>query len=142
MRRRHEDPEVIILEEEGTSPLVWLLLGAALGAGVALLLAPASGEETRRRLAEGARRLRDRTADTVDDLRQRFEDLRDEVVETVSEVRQAVRGEGGGEGDEPATAERRRGAGAQSARAELERRLAAARARRRAAAAEGEEPVA
>jgi hypothetical protein len=35
------------------------LAGAVIGAGVALLLAPASGEETRRRLSHTAKRLRD-----------------------------------------------------------------------------------
>jgi gas vesicle protein len=34
-----------------------LLFGAALGAGIALLLAPESGRETRRRLARARRRL-------------------------------------------------------------------------------------
>src|SRR5262245_10208050 len=38
--------------------LVGFVCGAALGAGVALLLAPAKGAETRRRLGETARRLR------------------------------------------------------------------------------------
>ncbi len=33
-----------------------LVIGAALGAGIALLLAPQSGQETRRKLARGRRR--------------------------------------------------------------------------------------
>ena len=45
------------------------LLGAALGAGAALLLAPESGEEVRHRLAKRSRRLGARTADAWDDLR-------------------------------------------------------------------------
>jgi gas vesicle protein len=45
------------------------LLGAVVGAGAALLLAPQAGEETRRDLARQGRRLRARTADAWDDLR-------------------------------------------------------------------------
>jgi gas vesicle protein len=47
-----------------------LLVGAALGAGAALLLAPASGEDVRRQLRRGARRLYARSADAVEDLRE------------------------------------------------------------------------
>ena len=45
------------------------LLGAALGAGAALLLAPQSGAETRHSLARSGRHLRARTATAWDDLR-------------------------------------------------------------------------
>jgi gas vesicle protein len=45
------------------------LLGAALGAGAALLFAPQSGEQTRRDLARRSRHLRVRTTDAWDDLR-------------------------------------------------------------------------
>jgi hypothetical protein len=44
-----------------------LLIGAALGAGAALLLAPASGENTRRRLRRGARTLYSRGGDAMTD---------------------------------------------------------------------------
>src|ERR671929_73216 len=43
-----------------------LAIGALLGAGTALLLAPASGFETRMRLARGARRARARAVDRWD----------------------------------------------------------------------------
>jgi hypothetical protein len=45
------------------------LIGAALGAGAALLFAPQSGAETRHRLAHRGRRLHERTTDAWDDLR-------------------------------------------------------------------------
>jgi gas vesicle protein len=45
------------------------LLGAALGAGTALLLAPQSGAETRHRLARRGRHLTERTSDAWSDLR-------------------------------------------------------------------------
>jgi hypothetical protein len=46
-----------------------LALGVVLGAGVALLLAPQSGEETREMLGERARMLRGQAGDSWDDLR-------------------------------------------------------------------------
>jgi hypothetical protein len=45
-----------------------IAVGALLGAGTALLLAPATGFETRIRLARGARRVGDRVVDRWDDL--------------------------------------------------------------------------
>jgi gas vesicle protein len=46
-----------------------LMLGAVLGAGVALLMAPHTGDEARRLLGRRARRIGVRVADRVDDLR-------------------------------------------------------------------------
>ena len=64
---RTEDHEVdwqrVALFASGT------LLGAVVGAGAALLLAPQAGDATRRDLARQGRRLRSRTADAWDDLR-------------------------------------------------------------------------
>ena len=45
-----------------------LAVGALLGAGLALLLAPQSGQATRAMLVTGARRLPDRARDSWDDL--------------------------------------------------------------------------
>ena len=45
-----------------------LLIGAALGAGAALLMAPASGEDTRRQLRRNAKRLYARGGDALADL--------------------------------------------------------------------------
>jgi hypothetical protein len=46
-----------------------VIAGALVGAGVALLLAPQSGEETRERIANRARRLGTRADESWDDLR-------------------------------------------------------------------------
>ena len=59
-----DERDVIYVEREDagsdrTSPLWWLLLGGLVGAGVALLLAPRTGAETRRELGTQARRLQD-----------------------------------------------------------------------------------
>ena len=45
------------------------LIGAALGAGAALIFAPQSGARTRHDIARQGRQLRERTADAWDDLR-------------------------------------------------------------------------
>ena len=49
-----------------------LLIGALVGAGIALLIAPSSGEETRRMIARRARRL-------AADARERYDEARHEL---------------------------------------------------------------
>jgi len=58
-----------------------LLAGGILGAGVALLYAPQSGEKTRKGIARGARKARRRTEQVVDDFSQNLS----EVVEMVGD---------------------------------------------------------
>jgi gas vesicle protein len=53
------------MSDNRSDALVAFLVGAAIGAGVALLLAPASGEETRKKLGEGAKKLGDELDDRV-----------------------------------------------------------------------------
>ena len=59
-----------------------LVLGAVIGAGIALLMAPARGDKTRRRLKKAAARLRSGAGD-------RWGELADDVSKKVDE---AVRG--------------------------------------------------
>jgi gas vesicle protein len=63
--------------------MVGIMIGAAVGAVLGVLLAPASGEETRRRLSETAGKLKDEGLKHVDNLRglatERAEDVRDAV---------------------------------------------------------------
>lgn len=126
MTRR--DREVVVVER-GDSSVKWLFWGAVIGAGIALLYAPRSGEETRRSLQKKLRKLRAATEEKLD--------------EVVSQLKQGTRGgiraglaaldetedllddddaQDGADGDAPPP----------SARQELERRLATARARRKA----------
>jgi gas vesicle protein len=49
-----------------SGPLTAFLIGAAVGAGVALLYAPYSGEETRQLLARRSRDIKDRVTGAVD----------------------------------------------------------------------------
>lgn len=59
------------------------LLGGIIGAGLALLYAPASGEETRKRIREQA-------AKNLDDLKERYESAVDTVEEGVGKVRGTI----------------------------------------------------
>ncbi len=136
MVRRKQGREVVYLERAGDSSAKWLFWGAALGAGLALLYAPRSGEETRRVLQRRLWKLRAMTEEKFDELAQQFggapESLED--LEETDEDDELF--EGGDEGRGP-----RARVGAPSAREELERRLAEARARRRGSR-EVEEPLA
>jgi len=54
----------------GMAGVTLFLLGAVCGAGLALLLAPATGGETRRKLGETARRLGSRAGEVVGRMRE------------------------------------------------------------------------
>jgi gas vesicle protein len=86
------EPYVIIEKREpGVGPL---LLGIALGAGVALLLAPQSGEETRRDIARRARRAQDAAQDFVGEVSgtvaDKFQEVRASVEERIEATLDAV----------------------------------------------------
>jgi gas vesicle protein len=70
------------------------LIGIALGAGVALLLAPQSGEETRRALARRARRAQEAAQDFVEDVSgtvaDKFQEVRASVEERIDATLDAV----------------------------------------------------
>ena len=59
--------------------IIGLVIGAAVGAVVGLLVAPASGEETRRKLGETARRLGDEGKKKLDEARHFAGERADEV---------------------------------------------------------------
>ena len=64
------DQHTVIIEKDGRPEIGAFLLGALVGAGIALLFAPSSGQETQRRIREQARRLRTLTEDRVRNLRE------------------------------------------------------------------------
>ncbi len=65
----YEDERTVIVERDGgTKGLGMLLLGLAIGAGAALLMAPASGAETRERLQRESRRAGRKVRDLTDAL--------------------------------------------------------------------------
>ncbi|MEO8199230.1 MAG: YtxH domain-containing protein [Gemmatimonadota bacterium] len=119
---------IIYMERDGGSSVKALLLGALIGAGLALLYAPQSGEETRRGLKRRLRKVRALAEEKVDELGQRFSAEGkaappaldgDEMVEEEEET------------DEDVAPEMVEAPGRGGAREELERRLELARARRR-----------
>ena len=78
-----ERPYVIV--EKRDSGVGSFIIGLALGAGVALLLAPQSGEETRRVIARRARRAQEAAQDFVEDVSGTVADKFNEVRATVEE---------------------------------------------------------
>src|ERR671924_705431 len=70
--RRNQRREVVYVERGGDSSAKWLFWGALLGAGVALMYAPSSGEETRRNLQRKLWKLRAMTEEKLDELSQQF----------------------------------------------------------------------
>jgi hypothetical protein len=133
MARRKDNREVVYLERSGDSSAKWLFWGAVLGAGLALLYAPRSGEETRRHLQRRLWKLRAMTEEKLDELAQQFGSGREALADLDEEE------DGLDEPDDLPAMRPRAGGG--SAREELERRLSEARARRRAVG-DLEEPLA
>jgi hypothetical protein len=134
MARRKQNREVVYVERSGDSSAKWLFWGAVLGAGLALLYAPRSGEETRRHLQRRLWKLRAMTEEKLDELAQQFGSGREALTDLDDEDEDGL-----DEPDDlPAMHPR---AGGASAREELERRLSEARARRRAVG-DLEEPLA
>jgi len=66
------------------------IAGALLGASVALLLAPASGRETRNRLGGAAKRVGNTMRDRVDNARQTLGDLGEDARTALDKGREAV----------------------------------------------------
>lgn len=109
--------------ERGSS-LPWFLLGLGLGAGLGILFAPKSGEETRAAVRKRVQSLRDVAEE-------QFEEAREAVVDRLDRVADAVAGDDEDDDELPSRA---------TAREALQRRLHAARSRRRSAAAPGGDP--
>lgn len=86
-------PPYVIVErrEIGVGPF---LMGIALGAGIALLLAPQSGEETRRGIARRARRAQEAAQSFVEDVSgtvaDKFNEVRDTVEDRIEATFEAV----------------------------------------------------
>jgi gas vesicle protein len=132
-KHEHDEDEDVVYVEKGGSPILPFLWGAAVGAALALLLAPTSGEELRATIGSRARRLKDLAVDKAgefeDQVEHSYERARAKVEEELDTARRYV-------GDTRQAAHEVVEAGkaaAGTAREELERRLSDARASRRAA---------
>src|SRR3954451_8978967 len=77
--RRKQQREVVYVERAGDSSAKWLFWGALLGAGVALLYAPGSGEDTRRNLQRKLWKLRAITEEKLDEISQQFGGAKDSL---------------------------------------------------------------
>ena len=94
MARDFDDDRVVVIEKDNGNGVGMLLLGLAIGAGAALLFAPASGRETRERISREARRagrrVKDMTDEFGDELADRVERTRSAVDERVGRAKDAV----------------------------------------------------
>ena len=128
--RDHDEVPYIVIERDGGGGVGSFVLGALVGAGLALLFAPQSGAETQEELKEQARKLRvvaeDRVREAQQQLEERLEEARDGVQSRYDDVRDAI--------DAGRTA-------ATEARGELEEKLQRSKAAYRAGAAAAREVV-
>jgi gas vesicle protein len=76
-------------EDSGGTVMLAFLLGALTGAGVALLFAPASGEETREYLGQKAREGRARARNAVEQGREVYQTQRETLTSAVERGREA-----------------------------------------------------
>jgi len=92
--RDQEDVSTVIIERETGGGAGSFLLGALVGAGLALLFAPRSGEETRQELEQKARDLKmsaeERVREAQRQLEERLDEARAGVQSRVDNVREAV----------------------------------------------------
>ncbi len=118
-------PHIVIERRSGAvAPFLW---GALVGAGIAILFAPRSGEETQREIRDSARRLRQAAEDRVQDARDAVvgavEQARESVIERVDAVREAIH-TGAEQARQAVDAGRQ---AARETRDDLERRVSAAK---------------
>ncbi len=78
-------------ENNAGSMMGGFLLGALVGAGVALLVAPMAGDETRRRIGDTARRLKDGTRDQLDNVKSAIEHGASDVSTAIDAGKEAYR---------------------------------------------------
>jgi gas vesicle protein len=87
-----DEPAVVIERRGGGagSGVALFLLGAAVGAGLALLFAPQSGEETRAQIRRGARRMKRKARDLADSGRDVVDDLQRQGRAAAKDARAAL----------------------------------------------------
>mgnify|MGYP003574309192 CR=1 FL=1 len=92
--RDHDDVPYIVIEREGSGGLGSFVLGALVGAGLALLFAPQTGEETQEEIKTRALKLKgvaqERVRDAQTNLEGRLSVARENVQARVESVREAV----------------------------------------------------
>ena len=125
---RHQDDEPYIVIEKHSGGVGDFLLGALIGAGVALLFAPRSGRETRADISRRARAAQDRVRDVAtgvtDQVVDTFETARSHIEEQIETAREAIVTKK----EQVSRAMEAGREAAQQARTDLERRLAETKA--------------
>jgi gas vesicle protein len=141
--RRHDvdaDEPVIVIEER-SSDIGPFLVGALVGAGIALLMAPRSGSETRsvlrRRVRSAGQAARNRAGSVAHKVTDTFTEAKEELERRIESARAAVT-QRSQQLTEAVSAGR---TAARDARGELRARLAEARSLRRTQAAGGSPPA-
>lgn len=120
MRNQDEGPYIVI-ERDGGSGVGAFVLGALVGAGIALLLAPKSGAETQEDIKRQARKLRTAAEERVREAQRQIE-------ERLGEVREGVQSRVDGVKDAVSAGR----SAATDARTDLEKRLQRSKAAYRA----------
>lgn len=130
MRDSDEGPYIVIERDSGGG-IGSFVLGALVGAGLALLFAPKSGAETQEDIKEQARKLRaaaeERVREAQKQLEERLEVVRDGVQDRYEDVKEAVHAGRTAAGD---------------ARTDLERKLQRSKAAYRAGVQAAREAIA
>jgi len=85
-----EDQPTVIIEKDSGSELGAFLLGAIVGAGLALLFAPQTGQETQDQLRARAKKLREATEERVSQIREDVSHQLDSVKGVVEQGRQVA----------------------------------------------------
>ena len=129
MRRYdYEDEEPYVIIEKRSAGVGSFLFGIAIGAGVALLLAPQSGARTRRELRRKANRARQAAEDLAGDVKGKVTDTfvqaRGQVEQRIDTARQAIELKK----EQVSRAMEAGRAAAQQARDDLERRISETKA--------------
>jgi gas vesicle protein len=128
MRHHEHDEEPYIVIEKHGGGVGDFLLGALIGAGVALLFAPKSGLETRNDIKRGARKAQSKVRDVAEGVTEQvvdtFEGARARVEEQLETARSAIVAKK----EQVSRAMEAGRAAAQQARTDLERRLAETKA--------------
>ena len=68
------------MANESGSGAAWFLVGAALGAGLGVLFAPRSGEETREALGEWLRERREQGSEFLEKMKEKIPEKKEKIV--------------------------------------------------------------
>jgi gas vesicle protein len=131
--RDHDDLPYIVIERPG-SGLTPFILGALIGAGAALLLAPRAGAETQEELRRGVRRVRSVAEGHVESARASVNRTRERLEDRIDTVRDTIETRAEHARDVLDSGRRV----ARNAREEIERRLSTTRTPTTAAASASE----